>query len=145
MNTLSKRMKDLVNRVLGRWGYRLVNTRLQPWQPTLAAGLRRLTGRGLNIAALIDVGAADGGWARAFVAAVPKCSNLLLIEAQSVHRPALARFQTDFPQFQGLEHFDQLSRLVDFPILLRSETYPGTVCTAALVGPAECGRRCPGS
>lgn len=98
MNTLSKRMKDLVNRVLGRWGYRLVNTRLQPWQPTLAAGLRRLTGRGLNIAALIDVGAADGGWARAFVAAVPKCSNLLLIEAQSVHRPALARFQTDFPQ-----------------------------------------------
>jgi FkbM family methyltransferase len=100
MNPFPKRLKDLANRALGRHGYRLINTRTQPWQPTLAAGLRRLASRGLDIATLIDVGAADGGWTRSFVAAVPKCSNLLLIEAQSVHQPALARFQIDFPRAQ---------------------------------------------
>jgi FkbM family methyltransferase len=98
MNTLSKRLKDSCNRALGRWGYRLVNARPQPWQPTLAAGLRRLAGRGLKIATLIDVGAADGAWTRTFVRAMPSCDDLLLVEAQSVHRPALDRFQTDFPQ-----------------------------------------------
>ena len=45
---------------------------------------------------------------------------------------------------QGLEDFRQLSRLIDPPILLRCQTDAGTVCTAALVGAAERGRRSPG-
>ncbi|MGA2270727.1 MAG: FkbM family methyltransferase [Bryobacteraceae bacterium] len=100
MSVLVKNIKNLINLGLDRCGYRLINNRPPLSQPTLAAGLRRLAGRRLDIATLIDVGAADGGWTRAFVAAVPKCSNLLLIEAQSVHQPALARFQADFPHAQ---------------------------------------------
>jgi len=45
--------KAFVNRCLERFGYRLTNTRVQPWQPTLAAGLRRLAARQPKIATLI--------------------------------------------------------------------------------------------
>ena len=98
MSPVSRGLKNFINRALGHRGYRLINTRTQPWQPTLAAGLRRLASRNLDIATLIDVGAADGGWARAFIAAMPPCPHLLLVEAQSVHQAALSRFEANFPQ-----------------------------------------------
>ena len=46
--------------------------------------------------------------------------------------------------FESLQHFRQLGRLVDLPILLRREANAGAVRTAALVGTAERGGRCPG-
>ena len=45
--------------------------------------------------------------------------------------------------FQRLEHFGQLSRVVDFPIFLRCQANAGTVRTAALIGATESGRRRP--
>ncbi|MDD3180115.1 MAG: FkbM family methyltransferase [Opitutaceae bacterium] len=93
-----KCIKDWINNAIAATGYRLTSTRAQPWQPTLAAGLRRLAARNLPLQTLIDVGAADGGWARQAIALLPSCRNQLLIKAQSVHRPALATFHRDFPQ-----------------------------------------------
>ena len=40
--------------------------------------------------------------------------------------------------FQRLQHLGELSRLVDFPVLLRGQADTGAVGAAALVGPAEC-------
>ena len=98
MSVVVKSIKNLINRGLDRCGYRLANNRPPLSLPTLAAGLRRLASRRLDIATLIDVGAADGGWARTYIATMRPCPHLLLIEAQSVHQAALRRFKADFPQ-----------------------------------------------
>ena len=47
--------------------------------------------------------------------------------------------------FERLQHLSQLSRLVDFPILLRREANARAVRATALVGAAERRRRRPGS
>lgn len=93
-----KPLKDALNAVFSRLGYRIASTAIQPWQSTLAAGLQRLARLNLPMRTLIDVGAANGAWARQAAGALPGCRDLLLVEAQSVHRPALDRFQADFPQ-----------------------------------------------
>lgn len=98
MPDLTKKLKDAVNAGLGLLGVRLTSTALQPWHPTLASGLRRLAALDLPIHTLIDVGAANGAWSREASAALPRIRDFLLIEAQAVHRPALDRFCTDFPQ-----------------------------------------------
>jgi hypothetical protein len=46
--------------------------------------------------------------------------------------------------FERLQHFRQLLRLVDFPVLLRRQADTGAVRAATLVGAAEGGRRRPG-
>lgn len=93
----SKSLKDALNAVLSRFGVRLTSTAVQPWQPTFKAGLQRLARFNLPLRTLIDVGAANGAWARQAAAALPSCRDLLLVEAQAVHRPALTQFQADFP------------------------------------------------
>ena len=45
--------------------------------------------------------------------------------------------------FQFLQHLRQLGRVVHLPILLRRQADSCSVGTAALVGAAEAGRRCP--
>ncbi len=100
MTRIVKSLKDTLNAGLARFGVRLSSTAVQPWQPTLAAGLQRLTALNLPLRTLLDVGAADGGWAGQAAAALPSCRELLLVEAQAFHRPALARFQSDCPHAQ---------------------------------------------
>src|SRR5258706_11167097 len=46
---------------------------------------------------------------------------------------------------KSLEHVRKLSRIVDFPTLLRCKSNAGAVCSAALVGTPECRSRGPGS
>ncbi len=46
--------------------------------------------------------------------------------------------------FERLQHFRQLLRLVDFPVLLRRQANTGAVRAATLVGATEGGRRRPG-
>ena len=58
--------------------------------------------------------------------------------------PDWALIERALDAFQRLEHLGQLGRLVDFPILLRSQANARAVRAAALVGAAERGRRRPG-
>jgi FkbM family methyltransferase len=97
MPHLVKSLKDTLNAGLAHLGFRITSTGVQPWQPTLAAGLQRLARLNLPLRTLIDVGAANGAWARQAAAALPSCRELLLVEAQTIHRPALTQFQADFP------------------------------------------------
>lgn len=88
----------MVNACLGHFGVRLVSTHASQWQPTLASGLARLAHSGLATPTIIDVGASNGSWSRQALAALPTAKQALLIEAQSVHAPALEEFLRDHPQ-----------------------------------------------
>lgn len=92
--------------MLGLLGQRLESARHRrglepdaggPGSPTLAGGLLRLRARGLGVRTLVDVGAATGSWACAYVEAVGRPEHLLLVEAQPVHDAALERFRARFP------------------------------------------------
>ncbi|HWZ95735.1 MAG TPA: FkbM family methyltransferase [Opitutaceae bacterium] len=96
MSPAKKCFKDWVNRQLRRTGYQLVNMKAQPFQPTLPSALHRLAARHPQFRTVIDVGASDGHWSRQLAAALPGPKNFVMIEAQTLHRDGLARFQADF-------------------------------------------------
>jgi FkbM family methyltransferase len=90
--------------VLGLLGVKLVSTRPKgapppprEFEPTLDGGLHRLLARKLGVRTLIDVGAAEGSWTRAYANVMGRPEHMLLVEAQPVHTSALERFSADFP------------------------------------------------
>jgi FkbM family methyltransferase len=96
MSSTIKHLKDWINRRLETTGYRIVSTHVADSQPTFAAALRRLAARGPQFRTVIDVGASDGHWSRRLAAALPGQKNFVMIEAQTLHRDGLTRFQADF-------------------------------------------------
>ena len=58
--------------------------------------------------------------------------------------PDLLAVEFALDTFERLQHFRQLLRLVDFPVLLRCQADTGAVCATTLVGATEGGRRRPG-
>jgi FkbM family methyltransferase len=81
------RIKHLVNRMVRRTGLAVLRTPA----PTLDGALDRLQGRKIDVATVIDVGASDGRWSKEMMRVYPR-ANYFLIEANSVHQPALERF-----------------------------------------------------
>jgi FkbM family methyltransferase len=65
--------------------------------PTLANALRRLQARNIPITTIIDVGASNGCWSEKIIAIYPR-ADVLCIEAQAAHQPALERFQALHPR-----------------------------------------------
>jgi FkbM family methyltransferase len=87
---------------------RLFRFRLQPHpidagnppnEPVLDDALRRLRNQNIEIASLIDVGAAEGYWSTAFAKRFPGRHHLL-VEANDVHQPALERVCQENKQWQ---------------------------------------------
>jgi FkbM family methyltransferase len=97
MKALFKPAHNLVNHVLGRFGFRLTNLAPRPSDATLAGMLRRLAARAPQIRTVIDVGASDGHWSRQLAAELTSARQFVLIEAQATHRAGLDRFAADFP------------------------------------------------
>jgi FkbM family methyltransferase len=96
MSSTIKHLKDWINRRLETTGYRIARTAVADGQPTFASALRRLAARGTQFCTVIDVGASDGHWSRKLAAALPGQKNFVMIEAQTLHRDGLTRFQADF-------------------------------------------------
>jgi FkbM family methyltransferase len=104
---LSRAVRGVLNPVLGLVGMRLESARklrlrhaglpVRDPETTLSGGLERLRARGLEVRTLIDVGAAVGSWSRAYAQVVGRPEHFLLVEAQPVHREALARFEAEVP------------------------------------------------
>jgi FkbM family methyltransferase len=59
-------------------------------EPVLDDALRRLQNHNIQIASLIDVGAAEGYWSKVFARHFPDRHHLL-VDANEVHRPALEK------------------------------------------------------
>lgn len=70
----------------------------QPNQPFLDDALRRLRGHAIEIASLVDVGAASGFWSKAFARYFPDRRHLL-IDANPVHLPELTRLCEEQPNW----------------------------------------------
>jgi FkbM family methyltransferase len=67
--------------------------------PTLDGALDRLRHRNIEVSTVVDVGASDGRWSAEMMRVYPKAAYLL-IEANEVHEPALARFRERHPNVQ---------------------------------------------
>lgn len=89
--------RDTVHRLLAARGYALVN--LYADRARMARALRSIGCRHPDIATVIDVGASDGRWSADLMPHLPR-ARYLLIEAQSLHKPALDRFCAKHPNAQ---------------------------------------------
>jgi FkbM family methyltransferase len=87
---------------------RLFRVRLEPHaidagssanEPVLDDALRRLQTQNIEIASLIDVGAAEGYWSTAFAKRFPGRHHLL-VEANDLHQPTLERVCQENKQWQ---------------------------------------------
>ncbi|MEW6251235.1 MAG: FkbM family methyltransferase [Planctomycetota bacterium] len=63
---------------------------------SMLAGLRRAAGHGLDVRSIIDIGASDGRWTALARECWPSARRLL-IEAQTVHEPALRALASATP------------------------------------------------
>lgn len=86
-------MKRLTNMVTGGIGRLLAKVGLARDTLSLEAALRRRTKAGWRFATIIDVGASNGCWSRRARRFFPDAA-IFLVEAQSTHGPALARFKS---------------------------------------------------
>jgi FkbM family methyltransferase len=79
---------SVINGICGR----LFNFHIRPHRlgeaPVLDDALRRLRTHNIEIASLIDIGASDGFWSKAFAYHFPG-RHQLLVDANQVHRPKL--------------------------------------------------------
>lgn len=85
----------VINRLLKPTGYRFARRGQLAQDTTLEAALTRVTGRGLEVKTVIDVGASNGQWTRAVRPFFPGAA-WLLIEANPVHEADLQRFKQEF-------------------------------------------------
>jgi FkbM family methyltransferase len=90
-------IKGRINGALGYLGYRITNTAPLLSQSTFPAMLLRLAARRPCFRTIIDVGASDGQWSRALLAALPDERHLILFEPQQAHHEALEKFAKEFP------------------------------------------------
>ena len=81
-------IKALIQRLLALLGLRLVRVGGPTDRPRMENGLRALAARGHAVKTVIDIGASNGSWSACLMPHFPR-SQYLLIEAQSVHEPAL--------------------------------------------------------
>jgi FkbM family methyltransferase len=102
--SLANALLSIFNTVCGR----LFRVHLQPHsidskrlqnEPILASALRRLRNHNIEIASLIDVGAAEGYWSRAFAKQFPDRHHLL-IDANEAHLPSLKNACGENKQWQ---------------------------------------------
>jgi len=88
----------VINRLLKPTGYRLARQGQfsgdQSNSVSLEAALTRVSGRGLDVQTVIDVGASNGQWTRAVRPYFPG-AYCLLIEANPVHEADLRRFRQE--------------------------------------------------
>jgi FkbM family methyltransferase len=68
-------------------------------RPVLNDALRRLQGHEIEIASLIDVGASNGKWSKAFACHFPDRHHLL-IDANELHLPKLSKICQENPNWQ---------------------------------------------
>jgi len=90
-------MKKTVNRLLGKFGYRIVK---KETTHSLTSMLTRIASRApLGIQTVIDVGASDGRWSKQVMPFYPN-ANYLLIEANTVHQAGITAFASARPNVQ---------------------------------------------
>jgi FkbM family methyltransferase len=95
LSSLSKAAARPVNSVLGRFGYR-VNRIVNSGGNTMEGGLMRAAQRGVAINTVIDIGASNGSWSDVARKYFDR-ARYLLVEANSVHEPALREFKQRVP------------------------------------------------
>ena len=77
---------------------RTVEPEKQNNEPVLDDALRRLANHKIEVASLIDVGASDGIWSKAFAKRFPRRHHLL-VDANQIHVPALTRVCQENPNW----------------------------------------------
>jgi FkbM family methyltransferase len=91
---------SLINSIYGRLFRIQLQPRLrEPQEPVLEDALRRLQGHGIEIASLIDIGASNGIWSKAFARHFPDRRHLL-IDANAVHLEGLKKACRQNPAWQ---------------------------------------------
>jgi FkbM family methyltransferase len=88
--TVRTQVGRLLDRVLARLSYRLIKRKASL---ALSSALKRVIGRNISIQSVIDVGASDGMWTKIARTFLPS-ANYLLIEANTIHEPALKEYVT---------------------------------------------------
>src|SRR4051794_34646312 len=105
----SQSLKAGINRLLGKFGYRL--TKKPGWVVesadaanfSLNAAFQRLAEHPIpmDVATIIDIGASDGHWSRTVQSYYPN-AHYFLIEANPVFKEALTHFKHDAPNIDFL-------------------------------------------
>jgi len=84
-------IKRLIQRTLGRLGYRIVRVDSASNRCTMEGAFGALKSRGVPFNTVVDIGASNGSWSDALMRHFPD-SRYLLIEAQPAHEPALREY-----------------------------------------------------
>jgi FkbM family methyltransferase len=96
---LKAALSSLIYSACRRLGYEARFHRLPFNDPSLDGALRRLSAHQIAFNSLIDVGASDGSWSKAFAARFPgKCH--LLVDANRIHLAALEALCQQMPNWQ---------------------------------------------
>ena len=90
IESLSQRLSQRIESLSQRIESLSVEINDQSQATTLSHALRRLLGHQIAIATLIDIGASNGSWSKAFARYFPGRHHLL-VDANEVHLPALTK------------------------------------------------------
>jgi FkbM family methyltransferase len=90
---------SIINSICGRlFGIQLRAHRLGGNEPTRNDALRRLQGHQIEVASLIDIGASNGIWSKAFARYFPAREHLL-VDANQIHLPKLTEVCRNNPKW----------------------------------------------
>ena len=119
----------ILNRLLHRFGFQISRYS----STSLQAAFERLAQRPVAVQTVIDIGASDGRWAEKIIRYYPQ-AFYMLIDANTVYRPALNRFKQRYPHSdyviaaagdrEGTTHFYATDPLGGAAF---SEALPGTI------------------
>lgn len=142
-------MRQSINRLLAVFGYSLVKQGFidRVHRVTMDGILASLARKGYSFGTIVDIGASDGRWSGMALKHFPNAS-CLLIEAQEVHRSALASFQQKHGNARivlaaageraGQVYFDVSDpfggQAADTPSAAHSRGVPATTLDAELAG-----------